>query len=399
MGTDIDGDRRCWVEIDLAALRHNVRSIRSLAGPATVMAVVKANAYGHGAVAIGQVCVDEGITAFGVATLDEAEELRGLARGDGEAGIDLFLLSPFVPEEAARVVADRVVPFVSSLDQIRALAAVAGRGAARVVLKVDTGMGRGGASIDEAMTVLELARDAGLVVCGVATHFGQADELDLSPSEHQLERFAAFLATSRSRLPTAPPPWMSCSNSPAALRLGAQTRALAAQYDLQEMIRPGLLLYGIEPYPGAFAAFPGEPVMSWRARVALIRDMPAGVAIGYGATAVLQRASRVATVTVGYADGLSRRLSNRGAVLVRGEPCRILGRVSMDQCQVDVTDLPGVAVHDRATLVGRDGDHQLTTLAMAELIGTTPHEIPCAIGRRVPRTVRASGATPGRSRS
>jgi alanine racemase len=258
-------------------------------------------------------------------------------------------------------------------------------------------MGREGCLPEVARALWHDATANGRVrITGIATHFSSADEPDgEAPTAEQVTAFHAFVASlgpdalmqsedGRGGRGT----WLTLCNSPATLRLAmAPLPAGARGY----LFRAGLLLYGIEPYRGAFAESAPDlrPVLSWRARVTLLKDLPAGATIGYGRTHTLSRPSRIATLAVGYADGLSRRLSNQAYVLIGGMRLPIVGRISMDQCQVDVTDAhPPVTLGDTATLIGTDGPETQTVLDLAETIATTPHEPTCALTRRVPRLCR-----------
>lgn len=363
--------RRTWADISLHQIRDNFRALRALAGDdAEVAAVVKADAYGHGLLPVARTCAAAGATRFAVATLDEALALR---RGGIAAGI--LILAPLLPDEAPEVVRANLTPAISSEEFFAAFAAAAGKAPfpARCFLALDTGMGREGMAEAQALRLLERA-PAALRIHGLSTHLAGADEDDPAPTEAQLDVFAAALA----RLPLPPDAVASFANSPGMLRFGRT-------FGRRILLRPGLLLYGIEPWPGALDATPLRPALTWRARVTLVRNLPAGATVGYGRTAILSRPSRVATVAAGYGDGLSRRLSNAGQVLLQGVRCPMIGRVSMDQCQVDATDLPGVAIGDVATLIGEEGAERITAYEMAETAGTTCHEPTTALTRRVPR--------------
>lgn len=392
---------RTWAEVNLGRVAGNVRAIERLTGGDVVMAVVKADAYGHGAVRIARTCAQAGVTHFGVAALDEAVVLR-------QAGIagDIHLLSPFLPHEADALIRTDVIPMISSIGQWNAFAraAVPAPLPARCFLKVDTGMGRSGCSPDEARALWHKAMGAvtNLRVVGIATHLSSADEPDAAPSRIQTDAFSAFLRT-LGPLDRAGGDgrggqgvWLSWANSPAALRFGRDSPLPPGTRGV--LIRAGLLLYGIEPFRGALFGQDIEPILSWKARVTLLRALPAGATIGYNRTHTLARASRVATLAVGYGDGFPRRLSDRGHVLLHGRLCPLLGRVSMDQCQVDVTEVPGVALGDVATLLGTDGAASQTAFDLAEQIDTTPHEPTCALSQRVPRIYRCAQSTKGKSR-
>jgi alanine racemase len=392
-------DSRCsrtWAEIDLTALAENVAVLRGLGQPfGEPMAVVKADAYGHGAAEVARACERNGVGHFGVACVDEGRSLR-------RAGItaEIYVLSPFLPEEAPEIIGSDLIPFVSSPVQLQALrdAAAGAERPARCFLAIDTGMGREGCLPEEAVALYRAAtvadRQAGVRITGVVTHFSRADEPGIGDdvSAGQAERFVGALRTLNAISPFAHARdgrggrglYLSLANSPATLRLDHGQPITGARGFL---MRCGLLTYGIEPYADAYADCPDvHAILSWRTRVTLLRHLPTGATVGYGQTRTLARPSRIATLAVGYADGLSRKLSNRGVILLRGRRYSIVGRVSMDQCQVDVTDAgDAVSLGDVATLIGADGAEGISALEMAELIGTTPHEPTCALTARVPR--------------
>ncbi len=379
--------------MDLGRAGRNAGALRRHAPRAEHMAALTAHAYGHGAAPEARECARAGVTPFGAATVAEAEALRE----EGISG-DIYTLSPFLPHEAQSIVRADVIPMVSSREQWDALAAAAAGAPlpARCFLKVDTGMGRSGCLPEEAQVLWGLAARGGNVrITGIATHFSSADESDLAPSEAQAAVFSAFVRT-LGPLDAAGEDgrggrgvWLSWANSPAALRLPPPEVPPGARGVL---VRAGLLLYGIEPFRRALGGADFQPVLSWKARVTLLRDLPPGATVGYGRTHTLGRASRIATLAAGYADGLSRRLSNRGHVLLHGRRLPLVGRVSMDQCQVDVTDAPDVALGDAAILLGADGALAQTVLDLAEQMDTTPHEPTCALSRRVPRLYTRTGA-------
>ena len=382
---------RTWAEISLANIARNVRVLSESIPPnAEYLAVVKADAYGHGAGIVARECERQGVRHFGVATIEEAMALR-------RAGIaaDIYIFSPFLLDEANAIVRADLIPFVSSLSQTQALTAATGKAtsSARCFLTLDSGMGREGCLPDEALAIWDCAANSPLRITGIATHLSRADEPGIGDvvSRAQSDAFLAFVRQLGERCDLRNVEdgqgnrgiYLSIANSPATLRLphGPLTVGVRAY-----LMRGGLLTYGIEPYRGAYDGIDLLPTLAWRARVTLIRDFAAGTTIGYGQSYIVERPSRIATLAVGYADGLSRRLSNCGLVLIRGKRCPIVGRVSMDQCQVDVTEIAGlVQLGDAVTLIGRDGDDEITVLDMAEQIGTTPHEPTCALSARVPR--------------
>lgn len=362
--------RRTWVEVDPEALRHNARAARALAGGAAVMAVVKADGYGHGLAEVTRALAGE-VEAFGVATLGEALEVRGIAG----PGVPVMVLGALLPDEREPALRAGLSVAVSGLDEAEAFSEIAldlGT-AARAHLVIDTGMGRiGFLEPDFAAEGAGIAALPGLELEGIATHFPSADE-DPAFTEAQIERFAASCAAEG--LTTR---WQHLSNSAGILGFGAAGGNL---------VRPGLMLYGVSPLPGAGADL--LPAHRWCARVTQVRELPPGAGVSYGRTFVTSHPTRVATVAVGYGDGYPRHLSGTGAdVLVAGVRCPLLGRVTMDQIMVDVGELPRPPVPgDAVTLLGADGDGAITAAELAEKAGTIPWEILTGIAPRVRRVV------------
>ena len=366
---------RLWAEIDGGALAHNVALLRRRFGPARVMAVVKANAYGHDTSLIAPLCTSLGLHDFGVATPAEGAALRSLV--PPEAAI--YLLGPAFPDEAPSIAFHRLTPLLSSLDTAQALseAATTLGVIAEAHLDVDTGIGRAGVQAADAPAFLDrMDRLPGLRVTGGATHFASADE-DPADAKAQHALFASFLSAIGARADSL---LIHEANSPAALSLPPETR--------RGLVRPGLLLYGIEPTPGDFSAgdMPLRPVLSLKARVTLCRSLPGGATISYGRTYTVPPGGGVyATLGVGYGDGYPRRFSNAGHVLLHGQRAPIRGRVCMDQTVVDVSRIPGVRAGDTATLIGTDGGETISAGGLAALLQTTPHEITTCLTARVPR--------------
>lgn len=366
---------RLWAEIDAEALAHNIGLLRRQFGPARVMAVVKADAYGHGVSLVAPLCARHGLRDFGVATAAEGAALRPLLPDDAA----IYLLGPSLPDEAPTIVSQRLIPLLSSVEMGCTLSEAARMQGmmAEAHLDIDTGIGRAGVELPEASNALA-ALDAlpNLQVTGLATHFASADE-DPVDAQAQYVLFQRFLQTLGRRVENL---LVHASNSPAALNLAPAAR--------HALIRPGLLLYGIEPMPGDFSArnTPYHAVLSLKTRVTLCRALPGGATISYGRTYTVPPGGGVyATLGVGYGDGYPRRLSNSGHVLIRGEQAPICGRVCMDQTVVDVSHIPGVQAGDMATLIGTDGDQTLTAGELAAMIQTTPHEITTCLTARVPR--------------
>lgn len=371
------------------------------------MAIVKADAYGHGAAPVARAAGKHGgIGHFGVACLSEAQELR-------RAGIrgEVYTLGSFLPGEAAGLVQNDVTPFVSSFEQVMALHA-AGKNAplpARCVLTVDTGMGREGLLPRDALLVWrETQTLGGVKIAGLATHFSSADEPNPTGEAETKSQTACFADFVRGLRDTGAfaqledgrgnrGVWISVSNSPGIVQAAALPPDLCGSSSDGSsgirgvLLRPGLLLYGIAPFQDALQKLPEvlRPALAWRARITLVRDLPEGATVGYGKTHTLRRLSRIATVAAGYADGLSRRLGNRGRVLLPGGgTAPLVGRVSMDQCQIDVTDCPNAAVGDTVTFIGQNETNTQTVFDLAEWMDTTPHEPTCLLSRRVARVYR-----------
>lgn len=373
---------RAWAEIDAGALAHNIALLLRQFSPARVMAVVKADAYGHGMSLIAPLCARHGLRDFGVATPAEGAALRALLP-DYAA---IYLLGPALPAEASAIAAHRLIPLLSSLEMGRALsqAAQAMGITAEAHLDVDTGIGRAGVPPAQALSILQtLDSLPHLKITGLATHFASADEDPADAcAQHQL--FQNTLAALGGRADSL---LVHASNSPAALNLPPDAR--------HALLRPGLLLYGIEPMPGDFAArnLLYRPVLSLKARVTFCRALPAGATLSYGRTyTVPPDGGLYATLGIGYGDGCPRRLSNSGHVLIHGQRAPICGRVCMDQMVVDVSHIPAVQAADIATLIGTDGDETLTAGGLAAEIGTTPHEITTCLTARIPRILTSEGS-------
>ena len=366
---------RAWAEINGEALAHNVALLCRSFGAARIMAVVKADAYGHSLPLIAALCANSGLRDFGVATPSEGATLRGLL----PPAAAIYLLGPAFPDEAETIARAGLTPLLSSLDTARALseAASALGTVADVHLDVDTGIGRAGVLPADVPAFLQtLDALPNLRLAGLATHFANADE-DPADACGQHRLFRQIVASLGDRADAL---LLHASNSPGALNLPAEAR--------HALVRPGLLLYGIEPMPGDFARPDAayRPVLSLYARVTLCRALPGGATVSYGRTYTVPPGGGVyATLGIGYGDGYPRRLSNLGHVLLHGRRAPICGRVCMDQIVVDVSHVPNVQAGDVATLIGTDRGETLTAGGLAAQIGTTPHEITTGLTARIPR--------------
>jgi len=362
--TTVADDARTWAEIDLAAIRHNIGVVRRRIGPdAKILAVVKADAYGHGVAPVTGMLAPES-QIFGVANLKEAREIAAL-----ETGRDIMILSPCLPAERNGAVAEKFIVTVSGVEEA---AAFAGCGQARINFKIDTGMGRIGCPADSAIDSLRKVRAMrNIEVHSISTHLPSADE-DLVFTNRQLEEFARL------------------KNQIGEIFPGTKTHALNSagiltrQVESNEIVRPGLMLYGVSPIPALQQEL--RPALAWKARVAMVREVGKGASISYGRTFIAPERIRVAVLSLGYADGFPRQTSGNGAaVLLHGKPCPLIGRVTMDQIVVDVSAAPNVRAGDAATLVGQDGDQEITATELATQAGTIPWDIFTGIGQRVRR--------------
>ena len=376
--------RPTWAEIDLDALAENLRVIRARVGrEVSVMAAVKADAYGHGAVACARRLEAEGIDWFGVALPEEGIELR-------RAGITkpILCLGGFWDGQQDACLRWNLTPVVFRLDMVESLdraARVAGV-VADVHVKIDTGMGRLGVRSDDVRQFCEaLSRFQNIRVDGLMTHLAAADDPAQEDfTNDQLERFQQALSLFRER--DFAPTYVHAANSAAAF---AYPRARG------NIVRPGGTLYGFrrDVLPPKITATQLRPVMCLRTRIMLLKTVGKGEKLGYGCAFQTTRESLIATIPIGYDDGYRRSLSNRGRVIVRGKVAPVVGRVSMDLTLVDVTNVAGVALDDQVTLLGRGGGLVITAEDVAETAGTISYEITCGISTRVPRIYRESNST------
>lgn len=371
-----DFKKRAWVEVDRSAIFCNIREIISFLGKErSLLAVVKANAYGHGMLDVAKTALEAGAEWLGVATVSEGIELRSEGVSD-----PIVLLCAPTPDDAAEILHHQLTPAIGDFTLLRALGEVASRFPLmlepEVHLEIDTGCGRSGFLPKDALEAWREAVQSGLKVTGLATHFADADGSEEAFTWNQWKQFAETRAALEEA--GAKFDWFHAGNSAATLRL--QTLEC-------NLVRPGLLIYGISPpLPFSLQSCPKIlPALSLRARVASVRDLPEGHNISYGLTHALLRPSKVATVLIGYGDGYPRRLSNCGEMLLHGKRVPILGRVCMDQTVVDVTDLPEIRAGDIATCIGADGAERIRIEEIAKLIHTTDHEITSALTARVGR--------------
>jgi len=366
--------QRAWVEIDLAALRHNARQLRQWLRPgAQLMAVVKADAYGHGAIQVAETVLAAGATWLAVATSQEGIHLR-------RAGIDapiLVLGAINAPAEIAAVAAWNLQPTLCTPQQalIVSETLAARRQTLPVHLNLDTGMSRLGAPWTQAVEFAQFVQQLPhLELASVYSHLATADEPDSSFMHLQHQRFEQAIAQLRAA--RICPPQLHLANSAATLR----DRAL--HYDL---VRVGLALYGLYPAPELSAVLPLQPALQVKARVTQVKTIAAGTGVSYGRRYIAPCEQRIAVVGIGYADGVPRNLSSRLEVLVRGQRLPQIGAVTMDQLMINATSLPDLQPGEVVTLLGRDGAEAIAAEAWAERLGTIVWEILCGFKQRLPR--------------
>jgi alanine racemase len=367
----VEATRRCWAEISLRALRHNLRVVREKIGPGVqVMAIVKADAYGHGVGEISR-ALNENVEMFGVANLQEALQLNESLGGHAAARI--FILGPALPGERELIVRNGFLPSISTLEEARHYAQLAKGGELRVHLVIDTGMGRTGVWQEETLDVFhELRRLGNLRITGIKSHLPVADE-DEEFTEKQLRQFEHLVRELREAGCDAP--LVHALNSAGIIGFSKHAGGL---------VRAGLMLYGSSPIAEFQRAL--QPVMTWKTAVTLVREVGPGRGISYGRTFITDRAMRIATLAAGYADGYQRHLSGRGAeVLIDGKRCKILGRITMDQIMADVSEVTNVQPGDEAVLMGRQGEEEILASELAAKSGTIAWEIFTSVSSRVER--------------
>jgi alanine racemase len=383
--------RPVWAEVSLSALSYNFHAIRTFVNPAgekrktprKILCIVKGNAYGHGGPEVAKALAKEGSDWFGVTSVSEAFVVRkhGVRK-------PILLLTGFWPGEEHEIIRLNLTPAVHRCEQLPLLERAAARRGRKISfhLKIDTGMNRLGISTDDVECFArQFAKCKHLQLGGVFTHFASSESFAHSfageQTPHQEKSF--FATVDRLR---------ALGIDPGIVHLANSGGIVARPESWADMVRPGAILYGYHPGYDPLerraeieARLPLKPVMSLRAAIASLRSIPAGAGVGYGASWVAQRASRIAVLTAGYGDGIHRSLGNRGSVLVHGTLAPIVGIVSMDVSMVDVTDVPGVQIGDVATIHGTDGEHCHPANVIARSIGTVTSDLLCAVSRRVPR--------------
>ena len=375
---------RCWAEVDLAALRGNLAWIRHRVGAGVpIITVVKADAYGHGLKQTAALLMQSGTDIFGVANLTEAQAIRSVGRG-----WPILMLGACLPDEVEVAVRDDVMPTLSTFEEARAFNQTAAklRRRAQVQVKVDTGMGRLGVPAPEAVALVERIQTLPhLSLHGLYTHYASAED-DREFSKEQATRFARVVAELQEK-----------NLLPALVHVNNSAALLHEPGTIYGAVRPGLLVYGVVP-PGrrrvpASCKQHLQPALSLRCRVSLVKEISPGTPLSYGRTFIAPRRMRVATLTAGYGDGYPRAASGQAEVIIHGQRCRVLGRVTMDQTLVDVSRVAAAQSGDEAVLFGRQGRAEITVSELAAWCGTVPWEVLTNITSRVPRLYRGGQAS------
>ena len=373
---------RAWAEINLDHIAHNVEEIRRLVGKRTeIMAVVKADAYGHGVMETVSTIIENGASRLAVSMLDEAIQLRKI-------GIDvpILVLSHTSPQRADELIQYHITQTVYSHEMAEALSDVAVRQGTKVPvhIKIDTGMTRVGflPGYSAVKDVVKIQKLPGIVVEGIFTHFATADERDRGYALHQMELFESIISE-LNRIGIIIP-IRHVSNSAAILQYSENTL---------DMVRAGIILYGIYPSDEVDrTVIDLKPAMTLKANITLVKWVDAETSISYGRKFTTKRKSRIATISIGYADGYSRLLTNKSRVLVNGQYAPVVGSICMDQCMIDVTDISGeLEVGSEVVLIGRQDENEITADEIAQHIGTIPYEIVSIIGKRIPRVYFKGG--------
>ena len=379
---ELNSIRPTWADIDLDAFERNVAAIAGmLPDRSRLIAVLKADGYGHGALELAKRCRPEIVAMIATALLEESLELRA-------AGIRLPLLTlgPVKPDQVEHAAGNDIALGIVGPEELAIVCASASHRELTVHLKLDSGMGRMGVLESDLPRVIEMIRATPrLRVAAVYTHFADADDPSDAHTDAQIANFDRMVKTLREH--GIDPPLHHLANSAATMRRVVNPG---------DWVRVGLSLYGGEPLIGVDTKL--EPVMRWRTEIVRLKELPPGSTVGYGSTFRTTRPSRIATLPVGYADGYNRQLSNRGEALVRGRRAPVVGRVSMDLVTIDVTDIGDAAIGDEVVLLGSQGAGTIGAEELAELTGTISYEVFCGVSARVPRVYRSGRESFVRSR-
>ncbi|MBF0492463.1 MAG: alanine racemase [Deltaproteobacteria bacterium] len=360
--------RPSYCEINLAALRHNLRELQKKAGIASLLPMIKANAYGHGAVNVAQALMEEKVKGLGVALFEEALQLR-------EAGIkcELFCFGGLLGASPQDFFHHQITPVIFQPKDLKIL--IQEKVELSFQLKVDTGMGRLGFFSDEIPAILaQIEKAPHLKLQGLLTHLARADENDPQPSQNQIENFLSLKKLLRQKGKNIP-----------CYHLANSAALIEKRLNQTDWARPGIALYGAYPHERLQKNIQLQPLLAWKSQIISLKDFPSGSPLSYGATFICPRPSRIAVMALGYADGYSRQFSNCGKVLVCGQKAPVVGRVCMDLTLIDVTDIPQAQLGSEVVVLGKQQGEELKAEELAQKINTISYEIFCGISARVPR--------------
>jgi len=363
--------RPTWAEIDLSAIEHNYKQVRRFVGKDIhIMAVVKANAYGHGTVEVSRVLESAGVDYLGVATTDEAVRIR-----DHGIRTPVLVLGSVLPGEV-EVAVKKDITLTLCGDELTDAIRKATKGGAKLKahIKIDTGMGRVGIWHENGLDfVKKVSNEKGIAIEGIYTHFSSAGRDDFF-TNYQFEVFEKLIADIEKS-------WIRIPLKHAANSIAT----IDFKRSHLNLVRPGLVLYGMYPKRTFPKLIKLKPALSFKTRIVFIKDTPPGRSISYGRTYITQKHTRIATLPVGYADGYCRKLSNKGEVLIRGHRAKVVGKVTMDQTMVDIGHIKGATVGDEVVLIGKQGSDEIRAESLARLAESIAYEVVCAISNRVPR--------------
>jgi alanine racemase len=367
-----------YAQVDLDAIAANVRLLADRAHGAEMFAVVKANAYGHGALQVARTALESGASRLAVARIDEGIVLR-----NSGLTAPVLIMGYALPDEIAQAADHDLTPTVYTIDAAEALSArarVLGK-TIKVHVKIDSGMGRAGILPEEAVVFVEwVAGLPHLIIEGLYTHFASADESDKTFTHQQFETFMDVAESIKAAGVSIP------------MRHAANSAAVIDLPDMRlDAVRCGVAMYGLRPSPAVSDAVELRPALSLITHVARVRTLPSGSSVGYGRTFIAEKSTTVALLPVGYGDGVHRALSNKGHALIHGQRAPIIGRVSMDQITVDVSAIEGVQQDDEAVLIGAQGSEQISADEVAEHVGTINYEVTTSLLPRLPRIYTRSG--------
>jgi len=367
-----DITRPVWAEINLDNLSYNIKKIKENVSRETlIMAVVKADAYGHGATAVARKALNAGADRLAVAIPEEGIKLR---KAGFEVPIQVF--GEILEKQHSLIVDYNLIPTVCKLKTVAGLNNYAKRKdeVVNIHVKIDTGMGRIGVFPENAVDFIkEVKKYSNIRIEGLITHHAKADEKDKEYTHNQWEKFQKVINKLEKKDIEIP------------IKQAANSATIIDLPEMQlDMVRPGIMIYGLRP-SHEVKDFPLKPVLSWKTKIVYLKEVPAGTGISYGATYITEERRQIATLPLGYADGYFRLLSNKGEVLINGQRAPIRGRVCMDQIMVDVSNIEDVEIGDEVVLIGKQGSDEITATELADLVGTINYEITCSISKRVPR--------------